>query len=675
MQSFQAGIVANGGGRANCSVALTMAGATSAQSVYYFPKSDIAATAIASRAIDCGSARGYGAIETITATELMVDEIAGELGLDPIEFRLRNVLKTGMKNDAGRGPGRHPTRRGGAARGRRRIRCGLAAPRASRPTTRRIPANITGSASAAIHRRFGNGAEASFAKVEIAPDGRIALSHSGDRDRHRHVLRPGRRVRALARAAGRRVDLAVTEWPELPVETSGDPHAMSQAEQDRLAREPALEPGLCVGVERQQLVLLFHAHDPRSGAHRVSHGLWPAALAIWGAQPIDAPPPESARWSDGSLTLAGMRAAAVGAAGGGSACARLRGRRDGARFQPLAMGGGRFQRGWCFGALAAGRARRCGTAIAQARRSRRSPPRLVAIRCWTGRSVSFPPPQATTRWCRPTTPRSAPWPSSRSTRPAERSRCSSTTPSSNAATCWCRSWCRARSRVAPPAASASRCMKYLPLYEEGPGDGTWNFNRYHLPRGSDVAVWTQTAEVLPPLSDTEPPKGMAEVVVIPIIAAIVNGIAHAIGHRFRTLPVTPDRSWRCLDEPSDPPADGDDQRPAARPDRRAGRHDDDRRAARDARPDRLATRLRPGHVSCLRGDLGSRRSDQRDGADLHHRRRLLRRQAHPHHRGNRADATTRARSSRCRRCSRHFSISSASNAATARRASSTPRRC
>ena len=32
----------------------------------------------------------------------------------------------------------------------------------------------------------------------------------------------------------------------------------------------------------------------------------------------------------------------------------------------------------------------------------------------------------------------------------------------------------------------------LPLYEDGPGDGTWNFNRYHLPRGSDVAVWTQT---------------------------------------------------------------------------------------------------------------------------------------------------------------------------------------
>jgi CO/xanthine dehydrogenase Mo-binding subunit len=86
----------------------------------------------------------------------------------------------------------------------------------------------------------------------------------------------------------------------------------------------------------------------------------------------------------------------------------------------------------------------------------------------------------------------------------------------------------------------------MPLYEDGPGNGTWNFNRYHLPRGSDVAVWAQTADILPPLSDSEPPKGMAEVVVIPIMVAIVNGIAHAIDHRFRTLPVTPDRILEVL---------------------------------------------------------------------------------------------------------------------------------
>ena len=160
-----ANIIANGGGRANCSVALAMVGAISAQSVYYFPKSDVAATAISSRAIDCGAARGFGALETMTATELMVDEIAGELGLDPIEFRLRNVLKTGMRNAKGAIP--HGTQRAEKVLKRRgRIRCGPSAPPASGLTTLRTPENTTGSGSAASSADFGNGAEGAFAKVD-----------------------------------------------------------------------------------------------------------------------------------------------------------------------------------------------------------------------------------------------------------------------------------------------------------------------------------------------------------------------------------------------------------------------------------------------------------------------------------------------------------------------------
>jgi CO/xanthine dehydrogenase Mo-binding subunit len=88
--------------------------------------------------------------------------------------------------------------------------------------------------------------------------------------------------------------------------------------------------------------------------------------------------------------------------------------------------------------------------------------------------------------------------------------------------------------------------EYLPLYEDGPGNGTWNFNRYRLPLASDVAVWKQTGEVLPPLSETDPPKGIAEVVMIPVVGAIVNAIAHAIGHRFTDLPVTPQNIQEVL---------------------------------------------------------------------------------------------------------------------------------
>jgi CO/xanthine dehydrogenase Mo-binding subunit len=89
-------------------------------------------------------------------------------------------------------------------------------------------------------------------------------------------------------------------------------------------------------------------------------------------------------------------------------------------------------------------------------------------------------------------------------------------------------------------------LEYLPLYEDGPGNGTWNWNRYQLPRASDVAVWSQSAEVLPPLSDTDPPKGIAEVVMIAIVPAIANAMAHAIGKRFYELPITPEKILKVL---------------------------------------------------------------------------------------------------------------------------------
>jgi CO/xanthine dehydrogenase Mo-binding subunit len=86
----------------------------------------------------------------------------------------------------------------------------------------------------------------------------------------------------------------------------------------------------------------------------------------------------------------------------------------------------------------------------------------------------------------------------------------------------------------------------MPLYEDGPGNGTWNINRYHVPRASEVAVWEQSADILPPLSRTDPPKGIAEVVMIPVVGAIGNGIAHAIGHHFHRLPITPERIREVL---------------------------------------------------------------------------------------------------------------------------------
>ena len=78
----------------------------------------------------------------------------------------------------------------------------------------------------------------------------------------------------------------------------------------------------------------------------------------------------------------------------------------------------------------------------------------------------------------------------------------------------------------------------LPLYEGGPGNGQWNLGQYLIARGSDLPLRDIEIEVLPPVTPDEPPKGIAEVVMIPVVPALLNAIHDATGRRFQSLPVT-----------------------------------------------------------------------------------------------------------------------------------------
>jgi CO/xanthine dehydrogenase Mo-binding subunit len=81
-------------------------------------------------------------------------------------------------------------------------------------------------------------------------------------------------------------------------------------------------------------------------------------------------------------------------------------------------------------------------------------------------------------------------------------------------------------------------LESLPLYEDGPGNGKWNLGQYLVARGSDLPLNGLEVEVLPPVAPDERPKGMAEVVMIPVVPALLNAIYDATGHRFQSLPVT-----------------------------------------------------------------------------------------------------------------------------------------
>ena len=88
------------------------------------------------------------------------------------------------------------------------------------------------------------------------------------------------------------------------------------------------------------------------------------------------------------------------------------------------------------------------------------------------------------------------------------------------------------------AHSINRPLPSLPPYEGGPGNGQWNLGQYVIARGSDLPLHDLQIEVLPPMTPDEPPKGMAEVVMIPVVPAILNAIFDATGRRFQSLPVT-----------------------------------------------------------------------------------------------------------------------------------------
>jgi CO/xanthine dehydrogenase Mo-binding subunit len=81
-------------------------------------------------------------------------------------------------------------------------------------------------------------------------------------------------------------------------------------------------------------------------------------------------------------------------------------------------------------------------------------------------------------------------------------------------------------------------LETLPPFEGGPGNGQWNLGQYLVARGSDLPLHDLEIEMLPPLTPDEPPKGMAEVVMVPVVAALLNAIFDATGRRFQSLPVT-----------------------------------------------------------------------------------------------------------------------------------------
>ena len=530
MLAFAADHVLDGGGLANYSADVAHVGATAALGIYEVPKVDVTTVALHSRGVTAGSMRGFGTLQTMTALEVLVDEIAASLPLDPIEFRRRNALKTGGRTMTGnpytvsiRTPEildkleNHPIWRERAEQ-----------------KARAESGSVVGTGVACVTKDYGSGADCSLGTVEIDPAGGIAI--------HTDAVEMGNGIgTALANRVARYIGGVADEvtvaqvdaFSALELVTSGDSYTISQATQDAEGRDSRWVPAISSPTS-SSIGAHVGTHAAAEAARIVFRfGLWPAALDLWGVAATDPSAKQwwSARWQDGHLLMPGLAPLALS-----TIAARAHSR----NFVTGAMAHGFSRWAWSRATFAiAGEEWTSDIDALAVRYGGSKFMRLERV------AAKFPPTDfnrigaAFTSLCGAVV----------------RIEIERATGELRIAQAY--SVLECGQALAPQVVLGQAqggfamgvgyaLLESLPPFESGPGNGQWNLGDYVVARGSDLPLHSLEIEILPPLDGEEAPKGVAEVVMIPVVSALLNAIFDATGHRFRSLPVTQDILKRAL---------------------------------------------------------------------------------------------------------------------------------
>lgn len=520
--AFAGDHILDGGGLANYSASVAIVGATAAIGIYDIPKVDVTTEAEHSRGVPAGSMRGYGTLQTMTALETLIDEAATELKMDPIDLRRRNLLKTGGPSMTGN-PWTvsvrtaeildklegHPIWR----------------ERASQKATTDGP--LVGTGIACCAKDYGTGADCSLGRVELAPDGTITIHADSVEMGNGIGTAVAQRIEAILGRGASVVALArIDTYGELELVTTGDPYTITQDQQDAAATNPRWVPEISSASTAS-----IGAHVGTQAAAQAAQiifrfGMWPAALALWGIPPGD---PraflfEQAFWQGGELILSGLPPLAQAAV---AAKAHALNGVTGAIAHAFSR--------WAWAQAAFPIDDMQWTADIDALSIQRGGGSFRLL----DRSFVFFPPTDYNRIGTSFT-------SSCGT--AVRIEINRTSGALRIAEAYSVLECgealvpelvegQAQGGFAMGLGYA--LLESLPPFEDGPGNGKWNLGDYVVARASDLPIHNLSIEVLPPVSPKEPPKGIAEVVMIPIVPALLNAIHDATGHRFQSLPVTP----------------------------------------------------------------------------------------------------------------------------------------
>jgi CO/xanthine dehydrogenase Mo-binding subunit len=389
-----------------------------------------------------------------------------------------------------------------------------------------LGSTLVGTGVACCSKDYGTGADCSLGRVELAPNGAITVHADAVEMGNGIATALARRIEIVLGGAVSAIAVAQTDtFNELGLITTGNPYTITQEEQDQAAKNPRWVPGISSATSGS-----IGAHVGTQAAMQAARvifrfGMWPAALALWG---ISADDPrqflfEEAFWQVDKLIFSGLPPLAqadiaakthelmgVTAAlahtfsrwAWAQASFQINGMNWTADIDALAIrrGGSGFERldrtfifypPTDYNRIGASFTSSCGTAVRievdRASGALRITDVYSVLECGEVLVQELVEGQA-------------------------------------------------QGGLAMGVGYA--LLESLPPFEDGPGSGKWNLGDYQIPRASDLPIHNLTIEVLPPVSPKEPPKGMSEVVMIPIVPALLNAISDATGYRFRSLPVT-----------------------------------------------------------------------------------------------------------------------------------------
>ncbi|HET7715357.1 MAG TPA: molybdopterin cofactor-binding domain-containing protein [Bauldia sp.] len=522
--AFAADHVLDGGGLANYSPSVAVVGATAALGIYDAPKVDVTTVALHSRAVTAGSMRGYGTLQTMTALEVLIDEAAMALPLDPIEFRRRNLLKTGGKSMTGtpftvsvRTPElldkleQHAIWRDRVVE-KSRVTAGT----------------LVGTGVACVIKDYGTGADCSLGRIEVAADGSISVWADAVEMGNGIGTAIANRVALQLGGVGHTVAVAqIGMFDELGLVTSGDPYTMTQEAQDEAAKNPRWVPAISSATSASIGAHVGTQAVAQAAGIVFRFGLWPAALELWGIPKGD---PrvylwEEAYWQGDELIMSGLPPLPL---------SKVAAKAHEQKGVTGAMGHAFSRWAWSQASFPIGGFDWEIDLDALAVRYGGGP-----FQSLDRTSVAFPP----TDYNRIGTA----FVSGCGT--AVRVEIEAATGAVRVAKAYSVVECgqalstelvSGQAQGGFAMAVGQTLHEDLPLYEDGPGNGQWNLGDYVIPRASDLPIHDLEIEVLPPISPKEGPKGIAEVVMIPAVPALLNAIHDATGHRFNRLPVTPD---------------------------------------------------------------------------------------------------------------------------------------